>query len=53
LLLLDGTVADFAILQPLERLVAIMQDGNFHRLDRNAVARRGRRSSPEAPPARA
>jgi hypothetical protein len=40
LLLVDGDpVADVSILQRQERLVAIMQNGNFHKLDRDALAR--------------
>ena len=41
LLLVDGDpLADVSILQRQERLVAIMQNGNFHKLDRGALARR-------------
>jgi imidazolonepropionase-like amidohydrolase len=41
LLLVDGDpLADVSILQRQERLVAIMQNGNFHKLDRHALARR-------------
>jgi imidazolonepropionase-like amidohydrolase len=41
LLLVDGDpLADVSILQRQERLVAIMQNGNFHKLDREALARR-------------
>jgi imidazolonepropionase-like amidohydrolase len=40
LLLVDGDpLADVSILQRQERLVAIMQNGNFHKLDRDALAR--------------
>jgi imidazolonepropionase-like amidohydrolase len=43
LLLVDGDpLADVSILQRQERLVAIMQNGNFHKLDRDALARRAR-----------
>lgn len=43
LLLVDGDpLADVSILQRPERLVAIMQNGNFHKLDRDALARRAR-----------
>jgi imidazolonepropionase-like amidohydrolase len=41
LLLVDGDpLADVSILQRRERLVAILQNGNFHKLDRDALARR-------------
>jgi imidazolonepropionase-like amidohydrolase len=41
LLLVDGDpLADVSILQRQERLVAIMQNGNFHKVDRDAVTRR-------------
>ena len=41
LLLVDGDpLADVSILQRQERLVAIMQNGNFHKLDRDVLARR-------------
>jgi imidazolonepropionase-like amidohydrolase len=41
LLLVDGDpLADVSILQRQERLVAIMQNVNFHKLDREALARR-------------
>ena len=40
MLLVDGDpLADVSILQRQERLVAIMQNGNFHKLDRDALAR--------------
>ena len=41
LLLVDGDpLADVSLLQRPERLVAIMQNGDFHKLDRDAIARR-------------
>ncbi len=41
LLLVDGNpLADVSLLQRPERLVAIMQNGDFHKLDRDALARR-------------
>jgi imidazolonepropionase-like amidohydrolase len=41
LLLVDGDpLADVSILQRRERLVAIVQNGDFHKLDRDALARR-------------
>jgi imidazolonepropionase-like amidohydrolase len=41
LLLVDGDpLADVSILQRRERLVGIMQNGEFHKLDREALARR-------------
>jgi imidazolonepropionase-like amidohydrolase len=47
LLLVDGDpLADVSLLQRQERLVAIMQNGNLHKLDRSAVARRQARSAP-------
>ena len=46
LLLVDGDpLADVSILQRQERLVAIMQNGNFHKLDRDALARRQGRTA--------
>ena len=40
LLLVDGDpLADVSILQRRERLVAILQNGNWHKLDRDALAR--------------
>jgi imidazolonepropionase-like amidohydrolase len=46
LLLVDGDpLADVSILQRQERLVAIMQNGKFHKLDREALARRQARSA--------
>jgi imidazolonepropionase-like amidohydrolase len=46
LLLVDGDpLADVSILQRRERLVAILQNGNFHKLDRDAVSRRHLRSA--------
>ena len=40
LLLVDGDpLADVSILQRRERLVAILQNGNFHKLDRAALER--------------
>jgi imidazolonepropionase-like amidohydrolase len=47
LLLVDGDpLADVSLLQRQERLVAIVQNGNFHKLDRSAVARRQACSAP-------
>ena len=41
LLLIDGDpLADVSILQRQERLVAIMQNGKLHKLDRDALAHR-------------
>ena len=41
LLLVDGDpLADVSVLQRPERLVAIMKNGDFHKLDRDAIARR-------------
>jgi imidazolonepropionase-like amidohydrolase len=46
LLLVDGDpLADVSILQRQERLVAIMQNGNFHKLDRDALAHRQGRTA--------
>jgi imidazolonepropionase-like amidohydrolase len=46
LLLVDGDpLADVSIMQRQERLVAIMQNGNFHKLDRDALARRQGRTA--------
>jgi imidazolonepropionase-like amidohydrolase len=46
LLLVDGDpLADVSILQRQERLVAIMQNGKFHKLDRNTLARRQGRTA--------
>jgi imidazolonepropionase-like amidohydrolase len=43
LLLVDGDpLGDVSLLQRPERLVAIMQNGSFHKLDRDAIARRRR-----------
>jgi cellulose biosynthesis protein BcsQ len=45
-LLVDGDpLAYVSILQRQERLVAIMQNGSFHKLDRNALARRQGRTA--------
>ncbi len=47
LLLVDGDpLADVSILQRQERLVAIMQNGDLHKLDRNAIAHRQAHSAP-------
>jgi imidazolonepropionase-like amidohydrolase len=41
LLLVDGDpLADVSLLQQPKRLAAIMQNGQFHKLDRDAVTRR-------------
>ena len=46
LLLVDGDpLADVSILQRQERLVAIVQNGNFHKLDRDALSRRQGRTA--------
>jgi imidazolonepropionase-like amidohydrolase len=46
LLLVDGDpLADVAILQHAHRLVAILQNGNLHKLDRDALARRQSRAA--------
>lgn len=46
LLLVDGDpLVDVSILQRQERLVAIMQNGNFYKLDREALARRQGRAA--------
>jgi len=46
LLLVDGDpLADVSILQRQERLVGIMQNGEFHKLDREALARRQGRAA--------
>jgi len=49
LLLVDGDpLADVSILQRPERLIAILQNGNFHKLDRDAVSHRRLRSAARA-----
>ena len=45
LLVDDDSLADVSILQRQERLVAIMQNGNFHKLDRDALAHRQGRTA--------
>jgi len=46
LLLVDGDpLADVSILQQRERLAAIVQNGSFHKLDRDALSRRPLRSA--------